>query len=130
MGKPFGYSYLLDCYGCKPGICDDIAAVYDFLEELVVRLKMTPQNRASVFRGPPGLFPDKAGLSGYQPLIESSLSIHTLAPKNFITLDVYCCKQFDQSIVKDYALEVFSFKFCEENFIPRGLKYYGDQSLL
>lgn len=126
MSAPFGYSYLLDMYGCA--CCDDMEIVYRFLEELVNRLGMTRMSQPIVIHGPRDslgteLYPDKAGLSGWVPLIESGIQIHTLEPKKFITLDTYSCRKFDPSIVFDFAKMVFQFTDFENQFINRGEKY-------
>ena len=88
MEKPqvFGYQLLLDLYGCKPGVCDDLSLCYQFLDDMVTELGMEKQAPPNIFRSDEKRFPDKAGLSGWAPLIESSIVIHTLTPKNFISI--------------------------------------------
>ena len=80
--------------------------------------------------GPSGIFrfPDKAGLSGWVPLIESSTVIHTLSPRNFITIDIYCCKNFDLQKAKDVCLRFFAPKKIDEQYIERGMDYYKSDS--
>ena len=97
----FGYQLLLDLYGCKEGVCDDLSLCYQFLDEIVEELGMEKQAPPNIFRSDETRFPDKAGLSGWVPLIESSTVIHTLSPKNFMTIDIYCCKNFDLQKAKD-----------------------------
>src|SRR3990167_9450976 len=86
---PFGFQLLLDLYDCKKGACDDLGLCYDFLEELVRVLKVEPQSPPFIFRTDGKRFPDKAGLSGWIPLVESGVQIHTLTPKDFISIDIY-----------------------------------------
>ncbi len=69
-------------------------------------------------------FPDKAGLSGWAPLVESSVVIHTLTPKNFISVDIYCCKKFDIEKAKSFVRKFFSPKRLDAQFILRGRDYY------
>ena len=121
----FGYSYLLDMYDVRIGACDDLELNYRFLEELVHKIGMTPMTLPFIIHGPRDkygreLFPDKAGISGFLPLIESGIAIHTLEPSRFITLDVYSCNCFDKQIVWDYAKETFGFERYEEHYITRG----------
>lgn len=127
MSKPFGYSYLLDMYGCSEGVADDLELHYRFLEELVDRLGMTRMSQPVVIHGPQqnGVeqFPDKAGVSGWVPLIESGIQIHSIEPTHFITLDVYSCKVFQPDTVMAFAQETFKFRKSEHNFILRGSKY-------
>lgn len=121
--KPFGYILMLDLYGCTPGACDDIALGYRFLETIVNELGMTAQAPPFIFRSPQQ-YPDKAGLSGWVPLIESGIQIHTLIPKNFISIDIYCCHEFDAEQVVSVANDFFAPKAVERNQVARGLRYH------
>ena len=121
---PFGYEYLLDLYECKTGACDDLDLCYKFLDEIVGYLGMEKQSPPYIFRSDATRFPDKAGLSGWAPLIESSIVIHTLSPKNFISIDIYCCKEFDLKKAKKFCQEFFLPKKIEEHYVERGTEYY------
>jgi S-adenosylmethionine decarboxylase len=120
----FGYELLLDLYDCKLGVCDDLALCYKFLDEIVTYLGMEKQAPPSIFFTDGVRFPDKAGLSGWAPLVESSVVIHTLTPKNFISVDIYCCKKFDINKAKSFVRRFFSPKRMDEQFILRGIDYY------
>jgi S-adenosylmethionine decarboxylase len=120
----FGYQLLLDLYGCKPGVCDDLELNYRFLDEIVNDLGMAKQSPPYIFRSPAEQYPDKAGLSGWAPLIESSVVIHTLTVTNFISIDIYCCRFFDTEMAKKVCQRFFGPKKIDEQFIERGLDYY------
>jgi len=123
----FGYSYLLDMYECRAGVADNLELHYRFLEELVDRLGMTKMSSPIVIHGPRvrGVeqFPEKAGVSGWVPLIESGIQIHSIEPTHFITLDVYSCRKFEPSVVSEWAHECFGYHNHEEHFLQRGVKY-------
>lgn len=125
--KPFGYSYLLDMYGCRIGAADDLELHYRFLEELVDRLGMTRMSQPVVIHGPTKngieLYPEKAGVSGWVPLIESGIQIHSLEPKGFITLDVYSCNCFKPSTIFDFAKKSFEFDTFEHHYVRRGANF-------
>lgn len=127
MSNPFGYSYYLDMYRCRTGAADDLELHYRFLERVVDKIGMTRMSQPVVMHGPTNrgteLYPDKAGVSGWVPLIESGIQIHSIEPKRFITLDVYSCKEFDPNIIKHFAHECFGFEGCEEHFFERGTQY-------
>ena len=125
--KPFGYSYCLDMYNCRTGAADDLELHYRFLERVVDKIGMTRMSQPFVIHGPTAfgveLYPDKAGVSGWVPLIESGIQIHSIEPTHFITLDVYSCNKFDKNIILEYAKECFDFTDFEEHFFTRGTKY-------
>jgi S-adenosylmethionine decarboxylase len=120
----FGYELLLDLYDTRPGVCDDLALCYRFLDEIVEYLGMEKQAPPNIFFTDGKRFPDKAGLSGWAPLVESSVVIHTLTPKNFISVDIYCCKKFDIEKAKSFVRKFFLPKRLDAQFILRGRDYY------
>ena len=127
-GQSFGYQLLLDLYDCKEGACDDLSLCYQFLDQSVAELGMEKQAPPNIFRSDEVRFPDKAGLSGWVPLIESSIVIHTLTPKNFITIDIYCCKSFNIEKARAMCKRYFSPRRMDDQFIERGLDYYKTES--
>ena len=126
--QAFGFQLLLDLYGCKEGVCDDLTLNYQFLDEIVGYLGMEKQSPPNIFRSDEVRFPDKAGLSGWVPLIESSIVIHTLTPKNFISIDIYCCRCFDIEKAKAFCRKFFHPKKLDAQYIERGMDYYKSDS--
>jgi len=124
----FGHQLLLDLYGCKEGVCDDLTLNYQFLDEIVGALGMEKQAPPNIFRSDEVRFPDKAGLSGWVPLIESSIVVHTLSPKNFISVDIYCCRFFDTTKAKQFCERFFKPQRIDEQYIERGIDYYKADS--
>jgi len=120
----FGHQLLLDLYECKAGVCEDLNLNYRFLDEMVERLGMEKQAPPNIFRSDAVRFPDKAGLSGWVPLIESSIVIHTLTPRNFISVDIYCCRAFDVQKAQEVCHQFFAPKKIDAQSIERGLHYY------
>jgi S-adenosylmethionine decarboxylase len=121
--KPFGYLLTLDLYRCRSGACEDIDLCYRFLDELVGHLHMQRQSPPWIFQSDAKKYPDKAGLSGWIPLIESGIQIHTLIPKRFISIDIYSCGEFDRDDLKKFVKPYFAPEEVESHFILRGVKY-------
>jgi S-adenosylmethionine/arginine decarboxylase-like enzyme len=119
-------------YNCIKGAADDMELTYRFLERVVDRIGMTRMSQPIVIHGPTKdgveLYPKKAGVSGWVPLIESGIQIHSIEPDHFITLDVYSCNKFDKNIVLQYAKECFGFTDFEENYFVRGKLYCADEA--
>lgn len=124
--KPFGYELLLDLYDCDPKTVNDLRICYDFLENAVKVLHVNKQSPPFIFQSPTE-FPDKAGLSGWIPLIESGIQIHTLTEKNFISIDYYTCSTIDDEKREEliaFTKKVFSPKNIESTLVKRGIQYY------
>jgi S-adenosylmethionine/arginine decarboxylase-like enzyme len=79
-------------YGVSKEICDDLSFCYQILDDLADFLDMHKQSPPFIFRSPDKEFPEKAGLSGWVPLIESGISIHTLIVKEFVSIDTADCR--------------------------------------
>jgi S-adenosylmethionine decarboxylase len=122
--KPFGFLFTLDLYGCRSGACDDIGLCYDFLERVVDELQMHKQSPPFIFRSDAKAYPDKGGLSGWVPLIESGIQIHTLSARNFISVDIYSCGPFRTEHLSAFVRTFFGAAEVETNLIARGVKYH------
>jgi len=119
----FGYHLMIDMYDCRGEALSSISLTYEFLEKLAEVLKMTKQSPPFLFRSDEKAFPGKAGLSGWLPLIESGIQIHTIEAVRFVSLDVYSCRIFDKATILDFASETFKPSEVEHEFIHRGKKY-------
>lgn len=136
MSKPFGKSLLIDLYGCDPTKMDCLETAYRFSEELIRRLKM------HIFLGPLAVhgprdengievYEDKEGISCVTMLIESSLVIHTIKPRNFVTIDVFTCGDLDTKDVYDLIMETYKPKRVHEHpVIIRGADYQNARNPL
>lgn len=135
MKRPFGFELLVDLYDCRPTSVGDLRLCYDFLEDAVKTLGVNKQSPPFIFEsplvGPNGEnWESKAGLSGWIPLIESGISIHTLVPRRFISVDYYTCSIIDNRMEQkliDLAKLYFQPEEVEKRLIKRGLKYYEDR---
>jgi S-adenosylmethionine decarboxylase len=124
QGKVFGYELLLDCYDCKPEVCGELDHCYSYLNNMVDFIGMKKQSPPSIFRTDRKSFPDKAGLSGWVPLADSSIVIHTLTRKNFISIDIYSCKKYSQEKAIAFTKKYFEPKRMDKQFILRGIHYF------
>ena len=120
--KAFGFHLMLDCYHCSTEKLDDINACYSFLDSLVDIIGMTKQTQPYVFRTPDG-FKGKEGLSGWVPLVESGISLHTLTQTRFISLDIYSCKEFNCLKIVSFTKTYFCPDEIEQQYVLRGGKY-------
>jgi len=119
----FGYHLVLDCYGCDHEAIGNIATCYKYLDWITTIMKVHKQSAPFVVSTDAIKYPDKAGISGWVPIVESGISIHTLTPTNFISIDVYSCKKYSLKKVREFTRQTFSPKEIEEKFFLRGEKY-------
>lgn len=124
LASAFGHSLHIDLYGVDPALCDDIAFFYALLDDLVERLQMHKQAPPFIFRSPAEDYPDKAGLSGWVPLIESGISVHTITPRGFVSIDIYTCGDLHSSEAADYLVARLAAASHEMQYLVRGAAYY------
>jgi S-adenosylmethionine decarboxylase len=120
--RAFGFHLLLDCYQCCSEKLDNIDACYNFLNELVDRIGAIKQTQPYIFRTPEE-FEGKEGLSGWVPIVESGISIHTLTGSKFVSIDVYSCREFDTREIVEFVKEFFEPEEVEQQYVLRGKKY-------
>ena len=124
----FGRSLHADFYGVSKALCNDLEFCYDLLDRLVERMGMHKQSPPFIFRSPDGEFPDKAGLSGWVPLIESGISIHTLTLTGFVSIDLYTCGCLDVQAALDFLCHELGTRQYEHHYLVRGVAYHVGRS--
>ncbi|WAL61907.1 S-adenosylmethionine decarboxylase family protein [Thermocoleostomius sinensis] len=125
IAPPFGQSLHVDLYGVSKAICDDLSFCYQLLEDLTNLLNMHKQAPPFIFRSPDDQFPDKAGLSGWVPLIESGMSIHTLTLRRFVSLDIYTCGDLNIEETIAFLYERLQAESHEQHYLVRGVMYHA-----
>lgn len=126
-GKPsdaWGFQLIIDCFGCSPDVCCDLNKGYEFLDKICIYLKMTKQTQPYIFKTCETTFPGKPGYSGWVPIIESGIQIHTSSNNRFISIDVYSCHTFDQAMVEDFIKMWFNPEYIESVLLYRGKGIY------
>ena len=125
----FGYYLMLDLYDCDVKTVGSLEKCYYYLDNLNKVMKVKKLSQPFLIHTDDKKYPDKAGLSGWIPFFcsknktFSGASIHTLTPTNFISIDIYSCKDFDKEKIKKFTQQIFKPKNIEEKNIQRGEKY-------
>lgn len=127
LGTAFGHSLHVDLYGVDRGLCDDIGFFYALLDDLVARLGMHKQAPPFLFRSPEADYPDKAGLSGWVPLIESGISVHTLTVAGFVSIDIYTCGLLHPPEAVAWLVDRLGASSVEQQYLVRGARYHDQQ---
>lgn len=118
--QPWGYQLIVDCFGCDFDVCCNLDKGYEFLDAICVHLNMTKQTQPYIFKTCETAFPGRPGYSGWVPIIESGIQIHTSAHNHFISVDVYSCRPFDQSDVVAFVKRWFGPEHVDTAFLHRG----------
>ncbi|HYH45994.1 MAG TPA: S-adenosylmethionine decarboxylase [Thermoanaerobaculia bacterium] len=119
----WGFQLIIDCFGCDEAACCDLDRGYEFLDKITVHLHMTKQTQPYIFKTCETTFPGKPGYSGWVPIIESGIQIHTSANNKFISIDVYSCRPFEESDVVEFVKKWFEPKHIDTHFFYRGMDY-------
>src|SRR6185295_5980302 len=119
----WGYQLILDCFGCDNDACCNLDRGYEFLDQICLHLGMTKQTQPYIFKTCETTFPGRPGYSGWVPIIESGIQIHTSAYNRFISIDVYSCKKFDQTAVEEFVKAWFNPEHVEATLLYRGQGY-------
>jgi len=121
----FGMHLILDGYGCDRQRLEDISLIYNFLSEYPAQIKMTKIMPPYVFRYDAENAQDW-GISGFVLIAESHISIHTFPEKNYFSLDIFSCKNFDSEQAISYVSNLFATEKSEIKLLDRGLEFPKD----
>lgn len=120
----FGEHLTIDGYGGMPEKLNDKNIVLNSIVELVSKLGMRPLSEPQIYRAFSNNLKDPGGWSGFIIIHESHISIHTFPAREFLSADIYTCKNnLDRKMIEDYFTNVFLLQDLETNFIVRGTRY-------
>ncbi|VVC02658.1 S-adenosylmethionine decarboxylase proenzyme [Candidatus Burarchaeum australiense] len=122
----FGPHLMLDLYKCDRQKLVDVSLAHHVLDELPNILGM---NKIM----PPYVVPyggsknpdsfDKGGISGIVIIAESHISLHSFVEQEYISIDIFSCKQFDSEVATRYLVEAFGAKKIEKTLLMRGKEF-------
>ena len=107
----------------------DMETVRSFLTEYPDNLGMTRITDPNVieYNGPNH---DDAGVSGFVIIAESHISIHTFPRRNYVNIDIFSCKAFDDVQALKDAKKLFDLSDVKSLVLDRGLEWLdSDQGL-
>ena len=107
----------------------DMETVRSFLTEYPDNLGMTRITDPNVieYNGPNH---DDAGVSGFVIIAESHISIHTFPRRNYVNIDIFSCKAFDDVQALHDAKKLFDLSDVKSLVLDRGLEWLdSDQGL-
>ncbi len=118
----FGPHLIAEMQGCSRDSLMDEGLLREILTVLPDKMEMTRVTEPMVWKYS-GLHEDDWGLSGIVIIAESHLAFHTFPDKNFMTVDIFSCKDFDTSFVMEYLSGLFNPTHWEEQLFQRGREF-------
>ncbi len=115
MEDPLGIHYIIELYGCKPAILDDLQKIEDTLNY------SADLAGATIISSKFHKFSPQ-GVSGVIVIAESHLSIHTWPELGYAALDLYTCNiNMDIDKALDYIHVVFKPEEMIVKYLERGV---------
>ncbi len=102
----WGKHLLIDAYGIDRSALQNIRALRRLLRELPAWLRMRILAKPVTAKVSSPDYPDW-GVSGFVMLYESHISFHTWPEEGYVAMDIYSCKDFDETAAVAYLKEFF-----------------------
>lgn len=118
----FGPHLILEAYGCPKAKLADLNMLSQVLDSYPEQLQMTKIMPPYVFTYH-GAVPDDWGVSGVVLIAESHISIHTFPEKEFVTLDIFSCREFDVEEAIKFFCDKFQPSSYEKQLLMRGREF-------
>ncbi len=120
----FGPHLILEGYKCKnKKALEDKATLIQILNDLPPLMNMNAIMPAHVLYYDGGDIPLDKGLSGFIIIAESHIAIHTFPEKEFFTLDIFSCKDFEAAAAISYINKFYMAEHCDHSFFERGREF-------
>ncbi len=113
---------VIDGYGGDVEKMWDQQLVRDFLDQFPSKLAMTPITEPQVLKYT-GDNVEDAGVSGFVIIAESHISIHTFPYRQYVNIDIFSCKSFDDQRALAEAKQLFDLTDVKTWLLDRGLEW-------
>lgn len=89
----FGPHLTLDLYLCNKKRLLDLDFIYKILDELpdLIGMHKISPPQVMIQHANPDTF-DKGGISGFVLIAESHISVHTFVAQEYVSIDIFSCK--------------------------------------
>lgn len=121
--KNFGLHLMIDLYGCDPHVLDDSDKLLAFLNDTPTKLGMTKLIDPKLIHADGNGEHDPGGWTGFVIIAESHISLHTFVKRQFVTLDIYSCKNFETEEIVEYIKNFFGTRDVDVFTQVRGHRY-------
>jgi S-adenosylmethionine decarboxylase len=120
---------VIDGYGGDIEKMWDADLVRRFLDDYPSALGMTKvcDPQVLTYNGPKV---EDSGVSGFVIIAESHISIHTFPRRDYVNIDVFSCKPFDNERALRDVKDLFSLEEVRTWLLDRGLEHLADREAL
>jgi S-adenosylmethionine decarboxylase len=118
----FGPHLTIDVKNASKEKLSDINLHFEFLMNLPKFIGMTPITQPYVFPYS-GLVPEDRGITGFQIIAESHISIHSFEEKGWCFIDIFSCKNFDVDKAIEFTKQIFGDSDTEISLVKRGIGF-------
>ncbi len=122
----FGPHLMVDGYEANYETLASVEAITEFLDNLPKEIGMTKIMPPYVFKYDGGDKPEDWGVSGFVIIAESHISIHTFPEKQYFSIDIFSCKEFDMDRAVEIIKEYFGTDKLEIRTTNRGTEFPRD----
>lgn len=124
--RPYGLHLLLDGYKADSEKLADVSLLYETLSSLPDKIGMKRVGFPHIIRFTE---PPIAGISGFIFIVESHISIHTYAQQQFISVDIYSCREFNANTAISFLKRTYVIKKMETSLVKRGTYFFENQGI-
>ena len=116
-----GSHLTIDIKDCNKKILENEKKIKQFLQEIAESIEMHIISEIKVLKHT-AENPLDSGITGFVIISESHISIHTYPERNFASIDIFSCKEFDYNKATEFVKEFFQSKTIQRNLLNRGIK--------
>ena len=118
--RAWGYHLIVNAGRCDPVVLRSKAALAAFAKQLVKDIDMKPYGPPRVYRFGEGTL---LGLSMFQLIETSNITVHCDETSNDVYLDIFSCKWFDKAAALKLIRTTFDPTHLDYTFTPRQARH-------
>lgn len=116
-----GSHLTIDAFNCNRETLESVEKITEFLNALPDHIGMNKITEPKVLHHE-AENPDDSGITGFVIIAESHISVHTYPKRDFVSIDVFSCKEFDENRTTEYIKDFFGTNKIHRNSVHRGFK--------